>query len=81
MFDLNFSQLLLNKDFGQWIDLCQGSKHLIEERGPNGFPEQFERELLESQQGFIVSLTKKMVLASLSAEITDAAKIDSLVDT
>ncbi|KAJ6034010.1 uncharacterized protein N7446_007693 [Penicillium canescens] len=52
---LQLCELLLNKDFGQWIDLCQGSKRLIEERGPNGFPEQFERELLESQQGFIPS--------------------------
>ncbi|GIJ86872.1 hypothetical protein Asppvi_005770 [Aspergillus pseudoviridinutans] len=55
---LQLCELLINTDFGRWIDLCQGSKHLIQQWGPDRFRDPFEREMLESQGGFIVSLRK-----------------------
>jgi hypothetical protein len=43
-----------NADNGRWNHLCQGSKLLIQERGPESFVTPFERAMLESQRAFFV---------------------------
>ncbi len=51
---MQLCELIMHEKGGQWNQLCQGTKLLIQESGPERFTQPFERAMLESQRAWFI---------------------------
>ena len=49
---------MVNFDRGEWSQLLLGTIHLLESRGIQSYNNEFDHAMLESQVGFIVSISQ-----------------------